>query len=234
MDVVFINQPAHRAKLETNPDVRLEETVLNSLIYLGFNNRKAPFDDAKVRQALSHAINKDQIVETALGGLGIAAYAPLPPTLPGFDPALKANELGYDVEKAKSLLADAGFEAGADGMWNRDGQPLKAVLLTSTRPPNDATPLSSVPASRSIPVIHSREGRRRAMRAVRPAALALRSNDHASVSSWPDRIGSTNRVPQPPDTPPAQGANSTRETPQTTWKPRKRSWPTFWWPSIFG
>jgi peptide/nickel transport system substrate-binding protein len=203
VDVVFINQPAHRAKLETNPDVRLEETVLNSLIYLGFNNRKAPFDDAKVRQALSHAINKDQIVETALGGLGIAAYAPLPPTLPGFDPALKANELGYDVEKAKSLLADAGFEAGADGMWNRDGQPLKAVLLTSTRPPNDAiaTVIQSQLQEIGIPVEIQQLDGKAVMDAANEGQFDLllwrydwNDPDALNIFLGSDRIGSTNRV----------------------------------------
>ncbi len=203
VDVIFINNPAHRAKLENNPDVRLEETVLNSLIYLGFNNQKAPFDDVKVRQALSHAINKDQIVEVALGGLGIAAYAPLPPTLPGFDPALKANELGYDVEKAKALLTDAGFESGSDGAWSRDGQPLRAVLLTSNRPPNDAvaTVIQSQLQEIGVPVEIQQLDSKAVMEAANAGQFDLllwrydwNDPDALSIFLGSDRIGATNRV----------------------------------------
>jgi peptide/nickel transport system substrate-binding protein len=203
VDVIFINNPAHRAKLEKNPDVRLEETVLNSLIYLGFNNQKAPFDDVKVRQALSHAINKDQIVEVALGGLGIAAYAPLPPTLPGFDPALKANELGYDVEKAMALLTDAGFEPGSDGAWSRDGQPLRTVLLTSNRPPNDAvaTVIQSQLQEIGVPVEIQQLDSKAVMEAANAGQFDLllwrydwNDPDALSIFLGSDRIGATNRV----------------------------------------
>ena len=37
-----------------------------------------------------------------------------------------------------ALLTEAGFTADGDGKWTRDGEPLRAVLLTSTRPPNEA------------------------------------------------------------------------------------------------
>jgi peptide/nickel transport system substrate-binding protein len=203
VDVIFVNNPAHRDKLATEPNVRLEETVLNSLIYLGFNNRKAPYDDVLVRRALSHAINKDQIVEAALGGLGIAAFAPLPPTLPGFDPALKADELGYDVEKAKALLAEAGFAVGSDGKWNRDGEPLRAVLLTSTRPPNDAiaTVIQSQLGEIGVDVEIEQLDGKAVMEAASGGQFDLllwrydwNDPDALHIFLGTDRIGSTNRV----------------------------------------
>ncbi len=138
VDVLFVNQPAHKETLEKNASVQLEDAVLNSLIYLGFNCQKPPFDDVQVRQALSHAVNKAEILELALGGLGQVAFAPLPPTLPGFDPALQDHELGYDPQKAQELLVAAGFQQKDDGVWERDGQTLKGVLLTSNRAPNEA------------------------------------------------------------------------------------------------
>jgi peptide/nickel transport system substrate-binding protein len=123
-------------------------------VYLGFNCQKPPFDDARIRQALSHAVNKIEIVQTALGGLGEEAFAPLASTLPGFDASLKEHELGFDPEKAKALLTEAGFTQGADGIWMRDGQPLAFTLLSSTRAPNEAiaTVLQSQFKSIGVPV----------------------------------------------------------------------------------
>jgi peptide/nickel transport system substrate-binding protein len=138
VDVLFVNQTSHVARLEQDPEIELVETTLNSLIYLGFNLKKEPFDDILVRQALSHAVNKEELVITALGGIGEPAFAPLAPTLPGFDPSLKSYELGFDLEKSAALLTEAGFAQDASGGWSKDGQPLKASLLTSTRPPNQA------------------------------------------------------------------------------------------------
>ena len=136
VDILFVNQPGHVAKLKKDPNATVVETTLNSLIYLGFNSQKAPFDNVEVRQALSHAVNKEEVLQIALGGIGEVAFAPLAPTLPGFDPVLKSSELGYDPEKAKSLLQAAGFEQTADGGWAKDGVPLQVTLLTSTRSPN--------------------------------------------------------------------------------------------------
>lgn len=154
VDVIFVNQPSHLEKLAANPELLTEEMVLNSLIYLGYNSQKGPFSEPLVRQALSHAVDKQQILDIALGGLGQLAYTPLPPTLLGFDPDLKQYELGFDLERARALLEEAGFEATGDGGWQRDGQPLTGLLLTSNRAPNEsiATVLQSQLKALGVPV----------------------------------------------------------------------------------
>lgn len=154
IDMLFVNQPSHVAKLQADPNTELIETQLNSLIYLGFNLQKPPFDDVKVRQALSHVVNKEELLQTALGGIGVVAFSPLAPTLPGFDPSVKENELGFDLEKTKSLLTEAGFTQAADGAWSKDGQAFSLTLVTSTRPPNPAiaTVLQSQFKAAGIPV----------------------------------------------------------------------------------
>jgi len=203
VDVVFINQPSHRLKLEGNQDVHLEEAVLNSLIYLGFNCQKPPFDEIPVRQALAHAVNKDEIVKVALGGMGHAAFAPLPPTLPGFDPSLKAYELGYDLEQAKALLAQAGFQQTANGGWERDGEPLTAQLLTSTRAPNGdiATLLQSQLGALGVPVEIQQLDGKAVMNATTKGQFDLllwrydwNDPDALNIFLGSDRIGRTNRV----------------------------------------
>jgi peptide/nickel transport system substrate-binding protein len=137
VDLIFVNSPSHIAKLKEDSNVNLIEARLNSLIYLGFNLANTPLDDMAVRQALAHAINKQEIVEAALGGVGEPAFAPMAATLPGFDPSLKEYELGYDPELASSMLAEAGFVAGDDGTLSKDGEPLNLKLLTYARAPNE-------------------------------------------------------------------------------------------------
>lgn len=137
VDLIFVNSPTQISKLQASPDVQLVETQLNSLIYLGFNCARAPLDQVTVRQALAHAVNKDEILQAALGGIGQVAFAPMAPTLPGFDPSLKQYEPGYDPAQASALLAEAGFTPGADGTLRKDGQPLTLTLLTFARAPNE-------------------------------------------------------------------------------------------------
>jgi peptide/nickel transport system substrate-binding protein len=203
VDVVFINQPSHAESLRDVESVELEEAVLNSLIYLGFNTQKPPYDEVLVRQALAHAVNKDEILELALGGLGQTAFAPLPPTLPGFDPGLKEYELGYDPEKSKELLAEAGFEQAEDGTWERDGGTLEGLLLTSTRAPNEAiaTLLQSQLTAIGVPVEIQQLDGKAVMDATNEGQFDLllwrygwNDPDALNVFLSSDRIGRTNRV----------------------------------------
>jgi peptide/nickel transport system substrate-binding protein len=203
VDVIFINQPSHRLTLEADESIQLEDALLNSLIYLGFNCQKSPFDEVPVRQALSHAVNKAEIVSVALGGLGQEAFAPLPPTLPGFDASLKEYELGYDPQKAQELLVEAGFQQKEDGSWERDGQPLKGLLLTSTRAPNEAiaTVLQSQFKAIGVPVEIQQLDSKAVMEATGEGQFDLllwrydwNDPDALNIFLGSDRIGSSNRV----------------------------------------
>lgn len=76
--------------------------------YVAFNNTLAPFNDVRVRQAFAHAVDKDTLANVVLGGTVSATGRLLPPGLPGSD--LPIETLDYDVELARSLLADAGVD----------------------------------------------------------------------------------------------------------------------------
>jgi peptide/nickel transport system substrate-binding protein/oligopeptide transport system substrate-binding protein len=80
------------------------------LLYIGFNNQRKPFNDKRVRQAFNYAVNKDAIVReiTKMGSL--TATGVLPPGMPGHDPDLQGYY--YNPEKAKQLLAEAGYPNG--------------------------------------------------------------------------------------------------------------------------
>jgi ABC-type transport system substrate-binding protein len=82
-----------------------------SIFYLALNQRAfPPFKDVRVRQAFNHAIDKDRLVKTVMLGVNRKADGILPPGVPGHDPHFQG--LGFDPERARKLLADAGFPGG--------------------------------------------------------------------------------------------------------------------------
>jgi peptide/nickel transport system substrate-binding protein len=91
-----------------------------------FNVRKSPFDDARVRRAVSLSIDRDRIVRAALAGFGRAAAGPVPPESPL---ALSAG-LAHDTATADKLLDATGWIRQANGRRARGGRPLEFDLLT--------------------------------------------------------------------------------------------------------
>nr|WP_018885077.1 ABC transporter substrate-binding protein [Paenibacillus massiliensis] len=96
--------------LESNANLQKIERPSFNVGYVGFNTKKKPFDDKKVRQALNHAVNKQAIVDAFFGGSAQVAKNPLPPTLWGYNDEIQ--DYAYDPEKAKALLAEAGYPDG--------------------------------------------------------------------------------------------------------------------------
>ena len=77
---------------------------------VAMTNDAKPFNDKRVRQALNYAVDKDAINKSLYQGLAVQLTAPLPSSQWGWDDSLKGY--GYDPEKAKKLLADAGYPNG--------------------------------------------------------------------------------------------------------------------------
>jgi oligopeptide transport system substrate-binding protein len=78
-----------------------------SVSYIGFNTSMAPFDDAKFRQALNHAVDKELIATEVLSELVVPAYAVLPPGFPAYNSEIKG--LRFDAELAKRLLSESAY-----------------------------------------------------------------------------------------------------------------------------
>jgi peptide/nickel transport system substrate-binding protein len=102
-----------------------------TVYYLGWNNARPPFDDARVRRGLAHAINRQEIIEALLHGQGVPAASPIPPWSPVY-PA-DVQPLAFLPDSAAALLDQAGWRDGdGDGIReNRAGQPLRFTLLSS-------------------------------------------------------------------------------------------------------
>ena len=109
-DVSSAIGPAKAAALREQPGITLDSETGVNLAYLALNNERPPFTDARVRRALSRAVDRAGLVFDVLGGHGEEAHAPLPPTLLGHD--TRARELVQDLDSARRLLADAHLAEG--------------------------------------------------------------------------------------------------------------------------
>jgi peptide/nickel transport system substrate-binding protein/oligopeptide transport system substrate-binding protein len=91
----------------------LQERPWVGIYYYGFNNIKPPFkDNKKLRQAFNYAVNKELISELVLEGRYTPAKGVLPPGMPGYNPDLEGYS--FDPDKAKKLLAEAGYPDGIE------------------------------------------------------------------------------------------------------------------------
>lgn len=98
-------------------------------IFLGFNLKHPHFRDARIRKAISLAIDREALVSGVLLGQGVAAFGPYKPGTWVYHPALRP--LTQDYSTAISLLKDAGFKRGKNGLFQKDGKNLSFTILTN-------------------------------------------------------------------------------------------------------
>lgn len=109
---------------------RKYEYLSFSYTYLGYNLRSPLFSDRRVRQAIAHAIDKEEIVRGVLLGYGVVATGPYKPDAWFYNPDVPS--FPYDPEKSKALLAQAGWhDTDGDGILDKDGRPFSFTLLTN-------------------------------------------------------------------------------------------------------
>lgn len=93
-------------------------------VYLGMNMKKPPVDDLKVRQAITYALNKNDIVAGGLSGLGTPAVTMMDPATPYYAKGIEQSAPTFDQQKAMALLDEAGWKAGSGGVREKSGQQL--------------------------------------------------------------------------------------------------------------
>lgn len=104
------------------PQIDMVEADANAMVvtvpstqswYVGLQLTTAePLKDVRVRQALNYAVDKEAIIDTILDGYGTVIGQAIPPNYVGYNPPANAGPYPYDPEKAKDLLAQAGYADG--------------------------------------------------------------------------------------------------------------------------
>jgi ABC-type transport system substrate-binding protein len=115
-------------RLGKDSNIKLDSTETLRALFLGINCAKKPYSDVRVRQALSCAIDKEAIVKNIYQGRALVAEGIIAPLTTGYV-ALKGNP--YNPEKAKKLLAEAGYPNGFKAkLWSPQGRYPKDFEMT--------------------------------------------------------------------------------------------------------
>ena len=122
IDFMFEPSPDLYKTLKTIPGVKVVLDQSPQALWMVMNTKRPPLDDVRVRQALTYAVNKQDLVEKFTGGSAKVAWADQPGYSWSYNPNL--TQYPYDPAKAKALLQQAGWTAGSDGTLRKNGQPL--------------------------------------------------------------------------------------------------------------
>lgn len=122
VDFVWEVNSADIASLQTNEQITVAEVPSVEAVIMFFNNDKAPFDDANLRNAIASAINREDIIAAALNGYGNVNYSCI---AQGFAESTDTNAIPFDLDAAKAYLdAWGGDPASVD---------LKLICSNETR-----------------------------------------------------------------------------------------------------
>ena len=127
---VFPNRP------ELNKKINLYKDMGNGYTYFGFNLKKRPFDDINVRKAISLAIDRQEIIDGVLLGLGEEITSPYKPGTYWENKNIK--KLSFNPEKAKELLENSGYRLN-NNIYEKDGIPLSFEILTNQNKQREMT-----------------------------------------------------------------------------------------------
>ena len=123
--------PHQFRRMNETPFLKVYSQPALAYTYIGYNFKNPLFQDKRVRQAFTHAINREELVQYVLYGLGTVISGPFPKHLWYYNPSV--NPLSYDLQKARQLLAEAGWkDTDGDGILDKDGKPFRFTLITNS------------------------------------------------------------------------------------------------------
>ena len=130
LDMVYQPLPVELPAFRKDPNFTVAETMGLRVFFLGFHLERFPTDDARVRRALSMAVNVKGIVDNVLEGEAAMPSGYLSPPVFGFKNMELQKRYPYNPGKAKALLAEAGWkDTDGDGFLDKDGKKLTLRFL---------------------------------------------------------------------------------------------------------
>ncbi len=102
------------------------------ILMLFLNNSQPPFDDKALREAVALSVNVDDVISELLGGRAVRADSPIVPGTWAYNPLLEPRP--HDLDTARELLEEAGWETTDDGVRQKDGKELRVSLMTDQDP----------------------------------------------------------------------------------------------------
>jgi ABC-type transport system substrate-binding protein len=123
-------QPHQVARLSEDPRYQNFSGLTFGYTYIGYNMRRPPFDDQRVRRALGMAVDVERIIKYVLNGQGERITGPFVMQTDFYNHAIQP--LPYDPEGALRLLAEAGWYRNARGWLEKDGRRLQFTLITNS------------------------------------------------------------------------------------------------------
>jgi peptide/nickel transport system substrate-binding protein len=126
LDLVLI-EPHQLEAVEGRDNIVVREARQVNYTYIAFHNQMEPFTDVQVRQALTHAIDRQAILDNAQLGRGLLANHPISPFMEWAHND-EVEGFAYDPDRAGEMLDEAGWELNDDGVREKDGEALSIVL----------------------------------------------------------------------------------------------------------
>jgi peptide/nickel transport system substrate-binding protein len=133
MEVYLSPNPAQTPRIKQTPTLRLNASPFRQWVYIAWNSKLPQFSDARVRRALTMAIDRQKIVDALLFGLADVGRSTVTPAHWSYDANDPRAQLPYDTAGARRLLAEAGWiDRNRDGVLeNAQGVPFRFTLETN-------------------------------------------------------------------------------------------------------
>lgn len=114
-------------------NIQIANYLGNGYTFMCFNTTRTQLSDAKVRQALMYALDRESFIEVQYGeGLASVGMAPISPASWAFPDVSELNAYKFDMAKAAELMDEAGWKMEADGFRYKDGQKFSVNWLVYT------------------------------------------------------------------------------------------------------
>ena len=110
VDIIQVTDPNWYQQFKEDAKYKISQTPALNTRFIGFNVDIEPFDDIRVRKAMQYGFNKKSLLENVLPGISTPANGPFAPDTFGYEPDV--TKYDYNPEKAKELLAEAGYPDG--------------------------------------------------------------------------------------------------------------------------